>query len=317
MRHAQTLRWLDDCVMRFVMAQPFRKILVATDFGPSSDRAVETAAALATRFAAELAVVHVVQEMAYAYPFPPPAGVRDEARAALEGVVSSLRARMLQVNGALREGVAWHEVVAAAADLEADLVVIGSQGRQGLQRFVMGSVAERVVRLSPVPVLTVHPYDEVALLAGGMDRFRNILAPTDLSNDSRRGLELAASLAREGESALTVVHVIEPFWEPLTRPYSLPPDIALDVQGAAQRQLDALVASVCQGVQNVEALTTVAKPWRSILSLAEEQRADLVVMSTGGRRGVQRVLIGSVAEKIVRLATIPVISVGPERGAQD
>lgn len=290
------------------MNPTFRKILVATDFGSSSDRALETAAAFATRFSADLIVLHVIEETAYAYPFPMPKGVRERAQARLDEVVGSLRARMLQASGVLREGVAWYEIVTAAQALGADLLAVGSQGRHGLPRFVVGSVAERVVRTAPVPVLTVHPYDDVAILSGGMDRIRHVLAPTDLSDDSRRGVEMAASLALEAEAALTLVYV----FEPPSSEYYLPPDVAEDLEGAARRQLDELVASVRQRVPKAEAVVIRGTPWRAILDLGKSRGADLVVLSTSGRRGLQRVLIGSVAEKIVRIATIPVMTVGPK-----
>jgi len=288
--------------------ETFRKILVATDFDSSADRALETAVALATRFSAELTVLHVVEETAYAYPFPIPRGVREQAQARLDELVGGLRSRMLRATGVLREGIAWYEIVTAAQVLGADLVAVGSQGRHGLPRFVMGSVAERVVRTSPVPVLTVHPYDDVAILTGGMDRFRHVLAPTDLSEDSRSGVDLAASLAAELGAALTLVYV----FEPPGSEYYLPPDVAEDLEGAARRQLDELVARVRDRVPKAEGVVTRGTPWRAMLDLAKARGADLVVLSTSGRRGLQRVLIGSVAEKIVRLATLPVITVGPK-----
>lgn len=290
----------------------FRRILVATDFGSSSDRALETAAALATRFSADLTVLHVIEEVAYAYPFPMPKDVRPRARARVDEVIDGLRSRVVRATGVLREGIAWYEIISAAEELGADLVVVGSQGRHGLPRFVMGSVAERVVRTSPVPVLTIHPYDDVGILAGGMDRFRHVLAPTDLSDDSRRGVEAAASLAAELEAALTLVHV----FVPPNPEYFVPPDVVEDLEGAARRQLEDLVGSVRGRVPKAEGVVTRGTPWRAIFDLAKARGADLLVLSTSGRRGLQRVLIGSVAEKIVRLATIPVLTVGPKRGAR-
>ncbi len=88
----------------------FGRLLVATDFGPASERAVETAAALATRFRAELVVLHVIEEVARAYPFPMPPAVRDAAKAHLDDIVASLRRRMLSVSAVMREGIAWEEI---------------------------------------------------------------------------------------------------------------------------------------------------------------------------------------------------------------
>lgn len=284
-----------------------RRILVATDLGSASDRTVETAAALATGFAAELTVLHVDEEPALAYPFAAHRGEHERARAYLDDVVTRLRTRMFHVEGVLRDGIAWREIVSTAERLGADLVVVGSGGRRGLPRFVLGSTAERVVRTSPIPVLTVHRYDDVAILAGGMHRFRHVLAPTNFSDDSRRGVQLAASIARDLEAKLTLVYAFE---APSTEYYAAF-EMRENILGEACRQLCQLAASVRERVPWTETAVVAGTPWRAILDLAKQRGADLVVMSTSGRRGVQHALAGSVAEKIVRLARVPVLTVGP------
>lgn len=297
----------------------FRQILVATDFSDCSARALETTAALATRFHAEVTVLHVIEESAYAYPFPMPKGVREAAKARLDETVARLRGRMLSASGVLREGFAAHEVCAGAAQRAADLVVIGSHGRSGLPRFVHGSVAERVVRLSPAPVLTVHPSDGVAALEGGTNHFRHILAPTDFSEASRRGVDLALNMALELEAALTLVHLYElpgsayyvsdDFAPPGYAGY-VPDDFTSDVEARARWELDTILASVRRRFPKAEGVVRRGNAWNGILDVAKESGADVVVLSTHGRQGLQRVLIGSVAEKIVRLSPVPVVTVG-------
>jgi nucleotide-binding universal stress UspA family protein len=268
---------------------PVRKILAPTDFSSAADRSLETAAALGTCFGAELILLHVIEESAYPYPAPPLPDDRDAAKAKLDQVVQGLRARLLNATPLLREGVAWEEICACASRAPADLVVIGSQGRHGLPRLMLGSVAERVVRFAAVPVLTVHPSDQVAILAGGMDRFRHVLTSTDFSVASQRGVDVAAELAVELDAALTVVHVGEP---PL------------------RAQLDELVASLRARLPRVEGVWREGVVWQAILDVAKERRADLIVLSTHGRRGYSRLFLGSVAEKIVRLSHVPVLTVG-------
>jgi len=283
---------------------PPRSILVATDYGAPSEMAVETAAALATRFRAELHVVHVVEEPAYAFPFPTVAGLDEAAQKQLDKVLAGLRARMLHASGILRKGTAWYEIGACATDLSADLVVIGSQGRRGLPRFVMGSVAEQLVRTSRVPVMTIHPTDHVAILEGGMDRFRHVLAPVDFDEPSVAGIELATSLAVELESELTLVHAHE--WPAYVS--SASDDFRAQARAAAQRALGERLVKVRSRLPRAEATMEEGVPWRVILDTAKERGADLIVLSTHGRRGLQRALMGSVAEKIVRLAPVPVIT---------
>jgi nucleotide-binding universal stress UspA family protein len=284
----------------------YRRILVATEYSPSSELALETAVALATQVGAELVVLHVFEQGGLAFPFPLPEGVRDAARARLDQTVAGLRVRMLNASGVLREGAAWDQICTAAADLGADLVVVGTQGRRGLPRWVMGSVAERVVRLSPVPVLTVRSSSDVAILAGGMDRFRHILAPTDFSEASRRGVETATSLALDLGTSLTLAHVYE---LPSAASY-LFEGLAGEAEAEVGRLLEAELARVRGRVPGVEGIVRRGDPWRGILDAAKERSADLVVMSTHGLHGLQRLLLGSVTEKIVRLSPIPVLTTG-------
>lgn len=136
----------------------FRRILVATDFSEASRRAVELAAAMARETGAALAVVHVCELPAYggfSYPGDLVTSLMDGAKARLDDLVASLRAPSADVTGVLRTGVAWDQILAAAAELGADVVVLGTHGRRGVVHAIIGSVAERIVRTSEIPVLTV------------------------------------------------------------------------------------------------------------------------------------------------------------------
>lgn len=188
--------------------------------------------------------------------------------------------------------------------MPADLVVLGSQGCRGLPRMVLGSVAERVVRMATVPVLTVHPSDHVAILAGGMDRFRHVLAPTDFSEASRRGVDTATELAAQLDAALTVVHV-----QPQPS-FHVPPDVLAAADAQARGLLEELLGRVRARCAKAEGVLKRGTPWECVLDVARDRGADLVVLSTHGRRGLPRVFMGSVAEKIVRLAHVPVVTVG-------
>jgi len=135
-----------------------KHILVATDFGDTSRRAQELGLVLAQALGARLTLLHVftVPNSAYATGNYFQVGdMEDDARAMLERTAAELRARCPGLLAAFRVGDPWQQIVAAAQELGADLVVVGTHGRRGLPRMLLGSVAERVLRLSPVPVLTV------------------------------------------------------------------------------------------------------------------------------------------------------------------
>lgn len=283
----------------------FRQILVATDYGPASDMALETAAALATHFAAELTVTHVIEDGAFA--FPAPAGLREAARSRLDETVASLRARLLSASGVLQEGIAWDEICAGAAEASADLVVVGSRGRLGVPRVLLGSVAERVIRLSPAPVLTVRSSSEVALLAGGMGRFRHILAPTDFSEASLRGVDAAVRLANDLQAALTLVYA----YELPNYAYFVLDEVASGAEAQLRALLEEQLARVRPHFPKVEGVVRQGVPSHTILDVARVRGADLIVMSTHGRHGLPHLVLGSVAEKIARLSPVPVMTIGP------
>ncbi len=140
-----------------------KKILVATDFNEPSKAAADAGLELAHTFHVPLVLVHSYQVPMDVYAGVPLAATADYVRAYEEAARQSLeeeRARLaskaLDVNAVLRAGVAWTEVLSAAKELDAGLIVVGTHGRHGLPRALLGSVAEKVVRLSPVPVLTIH-----------------------------------------------------------------------------------------------------------------------------------------------------------------
>ncbi len=145
------------------MVQSFTKVLVATDFSASADHAVEMAVDVATRYGAKLVIVHAwdVPSLGYGGMMQSPVDfitpIEQAARQQLDTLVKDLRAKSkLEIEALLYQGVAWDRILAAIKETKADLVVVGTRGRTGLSHAILGSVAERVVRLSPVPVLTVH-----------------------------------------------------------------------------------------------------------------------------------------------------------------
>lgn len=143
---------------------PTKRILVATDFGESSQAAADIGLELAQKFHVPLVLVHasLVPDITV-YSGVPMAPTQDYARLlekvareSLEKERARLAAGGAEVASELRPGVAWEEILSAAQQLDADLIIVGTHGRRGLPRAILGSIAEKVVRLSPIPVLTVH-----------------------------------------------------------------------------------------------------------------------------------------------------------------
>jgi nucleotide-binding universal stress UspA family protein len=147
-----------------------RRILVPTDFSKHSENALAYAAAFAEKFDAELYLLHVVQDLALFVPeavtvappvTPPVEQLTAAVREALDRVIDSHHLRRFTVHAEVREGSPFYEIVRFAKEQEIDLVIMGTHGRTGLIHVLLGSVAEKVVRKAPCPVLTVrHPEHE-------------------------------------------------------------------------------------------------------------------------------------------------------------
>jgi nucleotide-binding universal stress UspA family protein len=140
----------------------FGHILVATDFTESAQRALDLAVEVARKFEAELTLVHCWEAPSYAYggglyvPVDLVTPIELGASRALEEALIELKKRVPEARSVLRSGTAWEEILVAAEQIHADLIIVGTHGRRGLNRALLGSVAEKVVRMAKVPVLTVH-----------------------------------------------------------------------------------------------------------------------------------------------------------------
>lgn len=195
------------------------------------------------------------------------------------------------------QGAPAKTIVDYAERYEYDLVAMPTHGREGLSRYLLGSVTEKVVRLSSVPVLTTHADEERLSFP-----YEGLLLPTDGSDSAQRAAEHALSLADELDATLHALSVTE--------------DSLLGADAdttAAEEAVDSVVeAAEARGVENVETHIEAGTPDEVILEYVENHDLDAVVMGTTGRRGIDRVLLGSVAEKTVRSATVPVVTVGEE-----
>ncbi|HEX5059010.1 MAG TPA: universal stress protein [Kofleriaceae bacterium] len=280
----------------------FSKILCPVDFSPGSQQALRVATRLANEANAELVVVHAwyVPAIAYSeFTFPADAiqGMADDANRALETTIAEAkRAGAKQISGKLLTGEPWSRIVGELDEHGYDLCVIGTHGRTGLARVLLGSVAEKVVRHSPCSVLAVRPEGEVK-------PFKHPLVPTDFSASAEHALEMAVELAPE---AITLLHVIE---LPVATGRTAVPNLERSLDESAMIAL-AEAANRLGGKArgSITTRTRIGYPGAQTLAELDDDRSiDLVVMGTHGRTGVARALLGSVAEKVVRHARCPVL----------
>jgi len=184
-----------------------------------------------------------------------------------------------------------------------DLIVMPTHGREGISRYLVGSVSEKVVRLSSVPVLSVRMQPDETLAFP----YENVLVPTDGSDAATHAAEHVAELAASLDATVHVLSVVDDS--------GLGADVrdaiaGTDSEQAATEAVDAVVSSAEQfGVTNTVRHVEHGTPVEEILDYIESNDVHAVGMGTTGRRGTDRILLGGVAEKTVRSAPVPVMTV--------
>jgi nucleotide-binding universal stress UspA family protein len=250
-------------------ALSLKHILFTTDFTAASSAALPFAAGLARRYGANITVLHVVPpEPKIAVPLdvvPDLDKVRITAEQQMSAFVNDASLHGISHDQLLERGPVWEEVSTVVDDRGIDLIVLGTHGRHGIKRFVLGSVAEEIFRQAKCPVLTIGPEIQHDGIAEGI--VTRILFATDFSPGSLHALPYAISLAEEHQARITMLHVIEEVDEATME--------FLDQQrDKCVRQLTSLLPAGVKGEYFVE-YGPVAD---TILKIAAEEQVNLIIM---------------------------------------
>lgn len=288
----------------------FTRILVPTDFSPASDAALGYARELAGAFNASLSLLHILDPTFLRAVVADP---HDRDAAALRRLDERLTAedrRRFRAESAIEHAdVPAEQILSYARTQGIDLVVMGTHGHRGIAHLLLGSVAEQVVRHAPCPVLTLR--DAPRRGATHHEGPSRILVPTDFSAPSDYALDCARGIAERCGASLHLLHVLEEAID--TAAFGTEVFVADSPEVRAARLEDArerLAHRVATGA-TAPATTTeilVGSSGRSIARYADEQGFDLIVMGTHGRAGFAHLVMGSVAEHVVRTAPCPVLT---------
>ncbi|MDX1740098.1 MAG: universal stress protein [Rhodothermales bacterium] len=286
------------------------QILVATDYSDCSRAALQQAAGVAGAVGARLHVVHVIESlsdglMLDAYESPA------EHRAFEEALLSTSRQLMgeslkeigLATADVITEHLTSHSVVDALLDyvarLGVDLLVVGTHGRRGIRRLLLGSVARAVVASADTPVLIARD------VGRGRDDlpYKRVMVPVDLSPNSVRGLSAGRQLAALFQAQLDVVHVLERYVFPVSlskikTARDLVPDIESKVRSSIQGHLEKLEGPYVPYTIHVRE----GDPASCIIDMAQESACDLIVMTRRGLSASERFVVGSVTQKVSQAA---------------
>ena len=288
------------------------KILCPIDFSAGSQQAMRTAIRLANDADAELVLAHAwyLPTTAYSDMYQLSPEIIQQMTAEAERNLDDMTREATKLGAKrmaskLLSGNPWQMIVEVLEqDRAFDLVVMSSHGRTGIPRILLGSVAQNVVRHAPCSVMVVPPGNEPK-------PFSHVLCPIDFSESSRHAIDLAAAHARSG---ITLLHVIE---IPVAFSGELPiPEFAQGLDKVAAKLLEDWALDLRSKVKvPVVTRTRIGSPGtQTLAALDDASTFDLVIMGSHGRTGIRRVLLGSVAEKVVRHAPCPVLVVREREG---
>lgn len=290
-----------------------QRLCVGTNFGPESEAAIATAAALAQTYAAHVDLISVVQPPSFYAKVLSPIQSRledvdavvERVRQRLDGVARQGPLEHLAVVAQVRVGTPFAEIIAHVRQQQDDLVVVGTKSTGGLSALLLGRTAERVLRKSPVPVLVAKkPLPEQPGV---------IVAPVDFSPAGLPALRQAVALARQWGAKLVLVHAIEPAAEVYGWGAELAGgDVYLVEPEALDPEWKELVAGLDLGRVQWSQATRRGYAVQTVCEVAAEVGADLIVIGTHGRSALPHALLGSVAEGVTRSAGCNTLTVRPD-----
>jgi nucleotide-binding universal stress UspA family protein len=302
----------------------FNRLVCPIDFSDCSRHALDHAAAIARWYESELAVLHVFTDREPVDMIPALGGrpLRPPVRPSLDRRQRVARDLHRFVMGSDVKGLDIEEIVQEAPDVateilaqgavrRADLLVLGSHGRSGMQRLILGSITEQILRSSEIPTLVVPPRaDRVAF--GHAAPFKRIVCPIDFSRSSRDALTYAMSLAEEGDANLTILHVIDAAPELVEAAMFTQAPLAkirAKVAASYDERLMTLVPPSVRASCTVETMVADGRAASEILRVADDRRADLIVMGVHGRGAIDLMLFRSTTNEVIRAGQHPVLTV--------
>ena len=283
----------------------FKNILLATDFSPASKKALEYAASLARRYGSTIYLTHVITVDGYPLASPEYAAsslqkMQVEARQGFRELLKSGELIELPFKVLIQEGNLWPSIEELIKTYGIDLLVVGTRGVGAVEKVLIGSGAEEIFRKARVPVLTVGPSATKEPLYEM--EFKNILFASDFGRSAEREAEYAISLAQKHCSRLRLVHV-------LPHPKAHGEDVLAVKKENSMAQLRELVATAIELHCKLDFEVAVGEPVQQVLRIAEETKADLIIMGAKGRSSLAGNVPHTKAYRVVCGAQCPVLTV--------
>jgi len=296
----------------------FTHILVPIDFSDTSREALPYAFKIAKKYGTRVTLLHSITMFEYdLYTSKRDTSAPDELYKSIESSANAYCDEIIKnekkddndciIEKVMERGISTHEVITKYAENnDVDLIVMATHGRSGFAHVLLGSVTEKVIQKASCPVLVTKKPKHADL---NKLLFNNILVPTDFSDGSQKAMEYAVALARQYNARINLMHALEVRFHPayyaagVESIFQLDPDIIPRVK----TRLEAFMQSF--DFSDIEIATTVTEgnSHTQIIKQAQEQKHDLIVMSTRGHDEIADYLIGSTTDRVIKGAPCPVL----------
>ena len=292
------------------------KILVPIDFSAAADKATGFGLSLALQFHAGLVLAHIVPTIAamnYTFPaetFEHEKQALAEARQRMPQQIPTAYRDRIDLHTVVKTGDVRNELLGIVEEEKVDLVVMGTHGRRTIGKFFLGSTTETMLRILPVPILTVSRLDaDKAVPTTAPIPIRRVVYATDYADSAQNGLHYAAELSRTFGAELTVLHVMDrlELWGSELAGH-LPDDITR-VREIAVDKIQKLSESERTRGLKLDTVVIEGTPHREICRFADETNADLLILNVQSKTVLERAMLGATAERVIRSARVPVLSV--------
>lgn len=291
----------------------FRKILCPVDFFPGSLHALDYALNLAKNYKANVFALHVIEPVIptiYEPAFSVPdltSALEKESKRLLKELGGKATEAGVPLKTEVRLGDITAEIRQTIERTKADLVVVGTHGSKGFQRWLLGSVTEKLMRHCPVPLLVIASRKKVHAIPFALG---SILVTTDFSDGTADALKYAYSIAEECHAKIDLLHVVDEHM------VEGPSEIRESLIDGVRKKLDRLVPASAKPWCETNTTVATGTPYQVILKTAKKDKVGLLVMNVHGKGMLDRLLVGSTAERVVRGAECPVLLIPPKASAK-
>jgi nucleotide-binding universal stress UspA family protein len=291
------------------------KILWASDGSMESDMALKYVELLASKYGSEIVGLSVVQPVDIER-LKVPVDVKKELfsiQALLEKkeynrinkALKQLELKDTKLDVCIETGIPHKEILRVAKEEKVDLIAMGKRGLGLKDRILLGSNTNKVLRMANAPVLAVRHKK------GDKIDIKKILVPTDLSELTSISLDFAIDIANRFNSTIYLLHILE-----LHHSYEISTSkIIEELRVLALKELRSYLEKIpkerIKGINIKEMVTLYLRAWFGIINFAEENGIDLIIMTTHGRKGLARFMLGSTAEKVISESPCPVLAIKP------